>query len=203
MAIYSGSGDGGFARLPGPAGNARKDDARFAALGTIDELNATIGLCAAEARRTNRGPICQTLCGVQEDLLRLGAVFAAVSSGGEAPLRLGGGEVERMEKEIDRISAELPELTHFVLPGGCELAARLHAARTVARRAERAAVAALNPTAPGEPRAGARRGGAGQDPGGSQTLPVLTYLNRLSDLLFTLARLANHQAGEGDAVWTP
>jgi cob(I)alamin adenosyltransferase len=95
--------------------------------------------------------------------------------------------VERLERDIDTVCEELPALTHFVLPRGCPLAGQLHLARTVARRAERAVVAALQPDGRSAPAA------AG----------ALRYLNRLSDLLFALARLANRDSGEGDATWAP
>ncbi|MCK4623993.1 MAG: ATP:cob(I)alamin adenosyltransferase, partial [Phycisphaerae bacterium] len=95
--------------------------------------------------------------------------------------------VARMEKCIDAICGELSELKDFILPGGCELACRLHLARTIARRTERAVVAALNPT----------------DDGQCSAPVVLRYLNRLSDLLFALARLANHNAGEAESTPKP
>ena len=90
-----------------------------------------------------------------------------------------------MEKDIDRICEQLPELTQFILPCGCELASRLHLARTIACRAERAVAGVLAASS------------------GDDSATILTYMNRISDLLFALARQVNHDAGEGDAIWKP
>ena len=186
MALYPENGDEGFSRLPGHEGGpVRKDDARFTALGTIDELNVSIGLCLAEARRAEGDEICRVLSTVQQELLSLGATLAAGGAGGDAPAQLEPDAVRRMQEQIDRTCGKLPELKHFILPGGCELAGRLHLACAVCRRAERAVVAALNPPRPG------------------LSDLLVQYLNRLSDLLFALARQANHDAGVPDAIWKP
>ena len=109
---------------------------------------------------------------------------AAVGGAGVAAPPAGSA-VARMQRDIDTACADLPALSHFILPGGCELACRLHLARTVARRAEREVIRAIAP-APDDPPAEALR-----------------YLNRLSDLLFALARLSNRDSGDGDASWRP
>ena len=186
MALYSGAGDAGVTRLPGEGGAPiRKDDARCVALGTVDELNAAIGLCLAEARRADHALIFQALSSMQDELLAVGAVLAAVCAGQKPPARLDPSAAARMEKDIDRICEQLPELTHFILPCGCELASRLHLARTMARRAERAVAGVLAAAS------------------GDDSATILKYMNRISDLLFALARLANHDAGEGDVIWQP
>ena len=192
MALYTRTGDKGFTLLPGQEGQpplrVRKDDARMAALGELDELNAAIGVCVVEALREDAEGIRKFLAGLQEDLLRLGAILVGVIGGGKVSVRLGPSAVSRMEKHIDAICSELPELTHFIVPGGCELAARLHQARAVSRRAERAIVAALNL---------ANHTGRKDSP----QAVIGQYVNRLSDFLFALARLANHQAGVKDLLW--
>jgi len=194
MALYTRTGDKGFTLLPGPDGagplRVRKDDARLTALGEVDELNAVIGLCAGEAVRAEHAVIRKALTTVQKELLRVGAVLAAVVGGRRSEVRLRQTSVARLEKQMDAIGVELPELKHFVLPGGCELAARLHLARAISRRAERAAVTMMN-----------LAGRAGRKD--SPAAVVARYLNRLSDFLFALARLANRDAGLKDAAWKP
>ncbi len=186
MKLYTGTGDEGFSTLPGPnGGKIRKDDPRLAALGAIDELNCAIGLCLIEAGRAGRQAVPEALGVVQQELFSLGAMLAASASGAQAAVSLDPAAVARMEGQIDRICEQLPELRHFILPGGCELAGRLHVARTASRQAERALVAAVNPAS------------------AAQQNLALRYLNRLSDLLFALARLANHEAGEPEALWKP
>jgi len=179
MKIYTGSGDDGdTTRADGR--RVRKSDSQIEAVGAIDELNAHIGLCvrAAGDDAAVRGAIER----VQAELFVAGATLARVEAGQGATL--DDSHVARIEQRIDAATQSLDELTHFILPGGCELACRLHVARTVCRRAERTVVAVTD-------------AGAGTPP------IVLRYLNRLSDLLCTLARLANHNAGSGDVAWTP
>ncbi|MDY7011918.1 MAG: cob(I)yrinic acid a,c-diamide adenosyltransferase [Planctomycetota bacterium] len=194
MALPTKTGDSGFTSLPGEKSPVRKDDARLSALGELDELSAAVGLCLVEAGRTGRDAVCEALSDVQSELILLGAALAtgwhgqvedlavmSVPSADTAKQSLTvppaslDEAVARMEKRIDAIRDELPELKDFILPGGCELACRLHLARTIARRAERAVVTALNPT----------------DYKQSPAAAELRYLNRLSSLLFALARLAN------------
>ncbi len=174
MKLYTKSGDGGFASLPGAGEKVRKDDPRFSAVGSLDELNAAVGFCLAEARRVRDASVVDALGPVQAELFSVGAVPPA-------PL---DAAVARMEKRIDAICGELPELKDFILPGGCELACRLHLARTIARRAERAVVAALDL----------------RDDEPHEASDALRYLNRLSDLLFALARQANHNVGESEVA---
>ncbi len=177
--IYTRTGDEGTAAL-GNGARRSKADLRFAAIGDVDEANATIGL----ARLHAHADLDRTLARVQNDLFDLGADLA-VPEGDEknrSRLRVAAAQVARLEEEIDRWNAELAPLTSFVLPGGSPLAAALHLARTVTRRAERAMVAL-----------------AGVEPVNAD---ALAYINRLSDLLFVAARVAN-DGGAGDVLWVP
>jgi cob(I)alamin adenosyltransferase len=177
--IYTRTGDQGTAAL-GNGERRKKSDLRFAAIGEIDEANATIGL----ARLHTHADLDRTLARVQNDLFDLGADLAVPEGGekGKSRLRVAEAQVTRIEAEIDRYNAELAPLTSFVLPGGTPAAAALHLARTVTRRAERALVA-LNDHEPLNPAA-------------------IAYINRLSDLLFVAARFAN-DGGAADVLWIP
>ncbi|MBU6414191.1 MAG: cob(I)yrinic acid a,c-diamide adenosyltransferase [Planctomycetes bacterium] len=187
--IYTKTGDDGTTGLVSGA-RVRKDSARVAAYGDVDELNSCLGLALIEAAR-NTTPysarLHSILAPVQHDLFDLGADLATPMPPGEAPsaaLRVVPSQTERLEHAIDELNTHLKPLNSFVLPGGTPLAAHLHMARTVARRAERAAVTlhALEPT---------------------QTSPeTIRFLNRLSDLLFVAARVANH-GGSTDVLWKP
>jgi cob(I)alamin adenosyltransferase len=176
--IYTRGGDAGETSL-GDGSRVSKLDARIAAYGTVDELNAAVGVVVAGACPDT---IREVLLRVQNELFDLGADLS-VPIEDEARLRVTQEQVDGLEDECDRFNAELPELKSFVLPGGSEAAARLHVARTVCRRAEREALIAaaahdVNPLA-------------------------LVYLNRLSDLLFILARAANAADGRVEPLWRP
>jgi cob(I)alamin adenosyltransferase len=185
MKIYTKTGDDGTTGLIG-GGRVRKCDPRIECSGTVDELNAAIGL-AASALATNPGEIdlFSHLRQVQNYLFVIGSHLATPD---ESPHRtslpaLDEQMVTRLEMQIDAAEAQLPKLRNFILPGGSEAAARLHLARTICRRAERLLVDfSLDRPVPGI---------------------VLTYLNRLSDWLFVQARLANHLAGVEDVLWKP
>ena len=178
MKIYTRTGDDGFTHRAN-GHRVRKSDALMEAIGAVDELHAHIGLCEQAASGTAIG---EAMSAVQEDLFTVGAMLAWASGGEEPKVTLGPSAVEQMEAAIDDIWAELGELKHFILPGGCELACRLHVARTVCRRAERAVVAAVER---------------------ETRIPkiVFAYLNRLGDLLFALARKANRDGGIEDRTW--
>jgi cob(I)alamin adenosyltransferase len=178
--IYTRTGDAGQTALLGGA-RVLKDDARVAAYGDVDELNAVLGLALAE------GPAevdALLLLQVQRDLFALGARLAdptAAVADRREKAALGAADVERLERAIDEREATLPALTAFILPGGARPGALLHFARTVCRRAERAMVA-LHRRQPLE-------------------AALLAYVNRLSDLLFVLARAANHRQGKPEERW--
>ena len=165
--IYTGGGDRGETSL-GDGTRVPKLDCRIAAFGAVDELNSHIGLAlAAELPDELR----DVLTRVQNELFDLGADLSV-------PF---GAQISALEHDCDRFNAELPDLTSFVLPGGSEVAARLHVARAVCRRAEREALEAAEQIEINQ--------------------LALVYLNRLSDLLFILARMAN--AGGPEPLWKP
>ncbi len=180
MKLYTKTGDDGSTGLFG-GGRIAKASPRVEAYGTVDETNAFLGV----ARATQLHPeIDAVLARVQEDLFTVGAELACVP-GKEDKLpgtRIGEPDIARLEAAIDAADAACPPLASFVLPGGSPQAAALHVARTVSRRAERA-VLALHET--------------------PVRHEVAIYLNRLSDLLFVLARRANVAAGVPDVPWKP
>lgn len=177
--IYTRSGDDGTTAL-GSRRRVAKDDLRIETYGTVDELNSSLGLARATELSSE---LDQVLARIQHELFHLGADLCIPED--EKALfqgpRIEPSHVEALEREIDRFNAGLAPLENFVLPGGSPGAAALHLARTVCRRAERLAVRL-----------------ARQEPLGDSVVP---YLNRLSDLLFVLAREANRQAGSGDVLW--
>ncbi len=170
-AIYTRGGDSGSTSTPG-GGKTSKADLRLEALGTIDELGAAIGLALSLTSPSEHLRILQT---VQEKLIVLGAEIAADGVSGAPPdRRIVDDDTVELEQAIDSCEARLPKLRDFILAGGVPAAAALHVARTVCRRAERRVVDLH---------------------GQSQvSLSILKYLNRLSDLLFVLARLVNEEA---------
>jgi cob(I)alamin adenosyltransferase len=177
--IYTKTGDGGDTGL-GDGTRRAKHDLRIAAMGDVDEANSAIGLARLHAGSAADAMLAR----IQNDLFDLGADLSAPEDGrkAEGRLRISAWQVTRLEQEIDAMNAELSPLTSFVLPGGTALAAHLHLARAVARRAERAiaelaAKETLNPEA-------------------------LRYANRLSDHLFVAARFANDK-GARDVLWVP
>lgn len=182
--IYTRTGDDGTTGLVG-GHRVRKTDLRVEAYGTVDEANSFIGLAALHAGEGSN--IFAVLRAIQNDLFDVGADLATPIEENEkagAALRITPGQVDKLERLIDEFNDPIPPLTSFVLPGGCALAAELHAARTVTRRAERAAVALFD----------ARQK--------ETSVETIRYLNRLSDLLFVLARVANAN-GASDVLWRP
>lgn len=179
--IYTKSGDKGKTGL---GNNARvyKNSERVEAMGEVDEANAAVGWVLQFCKV----PLTDILVRIQNDLFDLGADLCVPETGGEETayrLTITLAQVEYLEHKIDDLNAHLLPLTSFVLPGGSKTSAALHLARTVSRRAERRVVAlslkeTINPD-------------------------VIRYLNRLSDLLFVMARYANVQEGQGDVVWIP
>lgn len=184
MRIYTRTGDKGETGLFGGS-RVRKDAPRVEAYGCVDELNAALGLAAASLDPEMR-ELDAVLAEIQSSLFDLGAELATPPD--RAGTRLtknlkvtAGADVEHLEQLIDRFEAALEPLTGFILPGGSHAAAALHVARAVARRAERRVVT-LGASEPVNP-------------------ALLHYLNRLSDLLFVLARTANRLAGVADVPW--
>jgi cob(I)alamin adenosyltransferase len=169
--IYTGGGDRGETSL-GDGTRVSKTDPRVEAMGDVDELNSVLGWALA----VDRSP--ESLGRIQNELFDLGADLATPESPGRTRLRVTQEAIERLESECDAANAKLEPLRSFVLPGGSELASRLYVARAVCRRAERRVLAV---------------------DGVSPLVPV--YLNRLSDLLFILARAANESGGE--ILWRP
>ncbi len=181
MRIYTRTGDRGETGLFG-GGRVPKDHPRVAAYGDVDELNSAIGVVRATEPVALHDDLLQS---VQRDLFSIGGHLATPDPDkvrkALARAELAEGRVAEFERIMDEADAELPALRAFVLPAGTPKAAALHLARTVCRRAERSVIHL----------------------GHEAEVPELfvVYLNRLSDLLFTLARLANHRAGSGDVVW--
>lgn len=176
--IYTRGGDRGETSL-GDGSRVSKLDPRVAAYGVVDELNAQLGVVLALADLP--GELRESLERIQNDLFDVGADLSVPVGGDGERLRVSQEQIDGLERLCDRFNEDLPELKSFVLPGGSEAAARLHVARTVCRRAELLALATAAATE--------------IDP----LVPV--YLNRLSDLLFILARRAN--AGGEEPLWRP
>jgi len=177
--IYTRGGDAGETSL-GSGARVAKHAARMQAIGAVDEANAALGLA-----RLHAGPDIDTLLSrIQNDLFDLGADLCTPEAGAKAEgaLRVLAGQVARLEREIDTVNETLEPLNSFVLPGGGPAAAHLHAARTIVRRAERE-MTRLAEAEPVNPEA-------------------VRYINRLSDLLFVLARHAN-DGGCADVLWVP
>ena len=174
--IYTRSGDHGETGL-GDGTRVTKASARVTAYGEVDELNAVLGLVACHASAEQE--LVRT---IQNDLFDVGADLCVPATDDGGALRVRPEQTTRLEQEIDRRNERLQPLRSFVLPGGTPAAAWLHLARTVCRRAERSVVALMQ-SEPVNPH-------------------VLAYLNRLSDLLFVMARVANGD-GQGDVLWEP
>ena len=179
--IYTRGGDKGETSL-GDGSRVAKDDLRVEAYGTVDEANSVIGLARLHTKAHENADAM--LARIQNDLFDLGADLCTPENGrkAEGALRVTGPQVERLEREIDALNENLSPLTSFVLPGGSAASAHLHHARTVSRRAERLIVALaereqVNPS-------------------------TVSYMNRLSDHLFVLARALNDE-GNSDVLWQP
>jgi cob(I)alamin adenosyltransferase len=175
--IYTRTGDAGTTGL-GDGTRVDKDSLRLEAMGAVDEANAALGL----ARQAANGAVDAMLARIQNDLFDLGADLCVPEAAGEEGphLRIVMAQVERLEREIDAMNEALAPLNSFVLPGGSALAAELHLARTIVRRAERVMVALAKTETIGT--------------------AALAYINRLSDHLFVLSRTAN---GGNDMLWVP
>ena len=186
--IYTRQGDAGETRL---ASGQRipKSSPRLECFGTVDELNAFVGMAgfSAEelaARDEKLQPLAGILRRVQHELFNLGSILATLPEDVQpGQPRITDAEIERLEREIDQMRANLPQLRSFVLAGGCRLNAELHACRTVCRRAERLVV--------------------GLAAGEQVPAQVLQYLNRLGDAFFVWSRWTNHALGASEVLWDP
>lgn len=180
--IYTRTGDNGDTAL-GDGARVPKYDVRVEAYGTADELNCFVGMARLAATKETDAALAR----IQNDLFDLGADLCRPDMAKDAdaeypPLRMTSAQVDRLEAEIDVMNAELEPLRSFILPGGSDLAAHLHVCRTVARRAERLAVALAH----------------AEDVNDA----AVRYLNRLSDWFFVAARMSNN-SGKNDVLWVP
>lgn len=189
--IYTRTGDAGSTRLVDNS-VARKTDVRVAAYGDVDEANSHIGVVLAGPGVPE--PVAEVLKVIQNELFDVGADLATplVDQPEWEPLRTVQSSVDRLEAWCDEFSAELPNLRSFILPGGTPAGAQLHVCRTVVRRAERTAWRAVEEHGTDV--------GTKEHPGGVNVLAI-TYLNRLSDLLFILTRAVN--GADGEVLWVP
>jgi cob(I)alamin adenosyltransferase len=178
MKIYTKTGDDGTTGLLGSA-RVRKNDPRIAAVGDIDEVNAALGVVLAHLPAGNAARGWLDL--IQADLFSIGAITATPADNPRRHATLPAARVEALEQQIDQMEKTLKPLTAFILPQGTAAAAFLHLARAIARRAERQVVT-LDSQSKLDP-------------------VIVTYLNRLSDFLFVLARWVNHQAGGSETTW--
>lgn len=180
--IYTKSGDKGKTAL-GNSQRVYKNCARIEAIGEVDEANAFVGWASQFCNEN----LTKILFRIQNDLFDLGAdlcIPESIEQSANQRLTISSAQVEYLEHEIDRLNADLSPLTSFVLPGGSQAASALHMARTIVRRAERHVITL--------------------DLGETVNPEVIKYLNRLSDLLFVMARFANHQDNApGDVLWVP
>jgi cob(I)alamin adenosyltransferase len=178
MKIYTRTGDQGQTMVVG--GRVRKDDLQVEAYGTIDELNSFVGVAIATLQPEKFHDMIADLHNIQHELFDCGGDLAILEKGSR-PYKVTGAMAEQLEQLIDRYDSETPDITRFILPGGTAASAALHVCRTVCRRAERRVVTL------------SERQPTNDD--------VRIYLNRLSDLFFTLARTANVRHGRGDVEY--
>jgi cob(I)alamin adenosyltransferase len=188
MKIYTGTGDAGETGLYGGE-RVRKDDSRVEAYGAVDEANALLGVAATHLAAAADPELHEIILLLQSALFTVGADLATplareAQAGKNVVPRIGPAQAADLEALIDRFEASLEPLKNFILPGGTPAAATLHHARTVVRRAERRVVA-LYHLAPE-----------------TMNAEIIRYLNRMGDLLFVLARAANHRASVPDVIWT-
>jgi cob(I)alamin adenosyltransferase len=182
--VYTRRGDTGLTALAGGQ-RVPKDSPRIEAYGTVDELNAFIGLARASAEGFPQlGELAGILRRVEHELFNLGSILATLPEDVHArQARIGDADIAQLEAEIDRMNAGLPTLSSFVLPGGSRIGAELHVCRTVCRRGERVLVALAR--------------------GGEAPPEAVRYLNRLGDALFVWSRWANQAMGSEETLWEP
>jgi cob(I)alamin adenosyltransferase len=181
--IYTRTGDTGSTGLVGGA-RIDKDETKVEAYGDIDELNSYLGVCKESATGPAAALISDILITIQNELFDIGAELATpVESHWEGMLKAGPEHVRQLESWIDKLNEPLPTLRSFILPGGSLLSAHIHVARTICRRAERH-ICKLHKLEPVSPH-------------------ILQYINRLSDLLFVMARAVVHAVGQPEYLWVP
>lgn len=181
--IYTRRGDDGGTSLVGGQ-RVQKDDLRIETYGTVDELNAFIGVANVSAREAQLERLAEILLRIQHELFNLGSLLATLPADlHPRQARITMADIEQLEAEMDEMTADLPSLRSFVLPGGSRVNADLHVCRTVCRRAERLAVS-LSRAEPVDPEA-------------------VQYLNRLSDALFVYSRWASRETGAPEVLWQP
>lgn len=184
--VYTGQGDEGQTRLAGGQ-RVEKDDARIEAYGSLDELNATLGVAAEQAEEGSSAGVlklARQIRRIQNELFDVGGELAVLPEDRhEKQVLVGDDDIARLERELDEINQNLPKLRSFVLPGGGRLSALLHVCRTTCRRAERRLVS-LHRAEP-------------------QRAQILKYVNRLSDWLFVMGRMAAADSGRGEVLWRP
>lgn len=176
MPIYTRTGDRGQTSLFGGQRVLKTDD-RVDTYGTIDELNSVLGVVVANIETRHR-KLARELEGIQHDLFDIGSYLANPQA---TPIKRLASRIEEFEKRIDQMTVKMPELHNFILPGGGRVGASLHQARTVCRRAERRLVALMQHE--------------------DIDKQVVKYINRLSDLLFTMARSVNHKEKKKETIW--
>jgi len=179
MKIYTKTGDAGDTGLFGGP-RVAKDALRIEAYGTVDELNSVLGMARTHSLDEETDELVRR---IQNELFNLGAQLATPDPAMHGTHLVGAAQIAALEAAIDRYEATLEPLKQFILPGGLPAAATLHFARTVCRRAERRLVTLMS------------------DPAEQVSVDLLVYLNRLSDLLFVVARAVNHRAGTPDVPW--
>ena len=204
--IYTRTGDQGTTALFGGK-RVSKDDQRVEAYGTVDELNAIIGLARVHSSLEIVSDMDVLLQTIQQELFTLGADLATpaeeeTTRGRVKIQRINSQQVHALEREIDHYESELAPLTRFILPGGSALAAALHHARVVCRRAERRTVTLFQLIADNLPETqNSTASSTPEDLAEPINMDAIRYLNRLSDLLFVLARVANHRLKISDVIW--
>lgn len=179
MKIYTKTGDSGATALFGGQ-RVSKTHPRIEAYGTVDELNSALGLVRSESISLD---VAACLTAVQHQLFEMGAQLATPSEARQSGCAITEEAIQRIEGSIDQFEAALSPLSQFILPAGIRAASLLHVARTICRRAERRVVALA------------------ETPGERIPETIVVYLNRLSDLLFVLARYVNHEGGTADQPW--
>jgi cob(I)alamin adenosyltransferase len=204
MKIYTKTGDGGATRLV-DGRECSKADPRVEAYGTVDELNSCLGVVLSQLPiLPNSGNLLTEIVKIQNELFNIGSHLACQDSTARERLpEFSEAWILRLESSIDKMTAELPPLTQFILPGGSTMSAFFHLSRTVCRRSERLVAKLLDESGSGG--VGSADGARGGDSGGGSALATdrraLIYLNRLSDYLFTAARYVNLKAGVADLTW--